>query len=101
MGKMAFELDDAAEAEFYGIVDHYKQHDKSLSYDFIQEFDNAVQHLIRFPNAGHPYLHETKRVFLNRFPYAIVYKIYHDELIMVFAIMHLKRKPDYWEKRLQ
>jgi len=43
----------------------------------------------------------TKRIFLNRFPYAIVYKVYSNELIMVFATMHMKRKPDYWEKRLK
>lgn len=100
MSKMALELDDAAEAEFYGIVDYYKQFDQTLSYVFIQEFEVAVQRLTKFPKAGHPYLHQTKRIFLNRFPYAIVYKVYRDELIMVFAIMHMKRKPDYWEKRL-
>ena len=101
MEKLAFELNDAAEAEFYDIVDYYKQFDQELSYDFIQEFENAVKQLIKFPKAGHPYLHLTKRTFLNRFPYAIVYKVYRDDLIMVFAIMHMKRKPDYWEKRLK
>jgi plasmid stabilization system protein ParE len=47
MDKMAFELDDAAEAEFYDIVDYYKQFDQALSYDFIQEFEDAVQRLIK------------------------------------------------------
>ena len=98
---MAFELDDAAESEFYDIVDYYKQFDQTLSYDFIQEFEDAVHGLIKFTKAGHPYLHQTKRIFLNRFPYAIVYKVYRDKLIMVFAIMHMKRKPDYWEKRIK
>lgn len=101
MSKLAFELDGAAEAEFYDIVDYYKQFDHTLSYDFIQEFEDAVQRLIKFPKAGHPYLHQTKGIFLNRFPYAIVYKVYRDKLIMDFAIMHMKRKPDYWEKRLK
>jgi plasmid stabilization system protein ParE len=36
MSKMAFELDDAAEAEIYDIVDYYKQLDPALSYDLIQ-----------------------------------------------------------------
>jgi plasmid stabilization system protein ParE len=70
MSKMAFELDDAAEAEFYDIVDYYKQFDQTLSYDFIQEFEDAVQHLIKFPKAGHPYLHQIKRIILNRFRFA-------------------------------
>lgn len=101
MSKIAFELDDSAEAEFYNIVEYYKQFDQALSIDFIQEFDTSVQRLIKFPQAGQPYLHQTKRVFLNRFPYAIVYRFYGNELIVVFAIMHMSRKPDYWEKRLK
>jgi len=101
MSRMAFSLNEAAEAEFYDIVDYYKQFDPSLSHDFIQEFEDAVQRLIKFPKAGQSYLHQTKRIFLNRFSYAIVYKIYSDELIIVFAIMHMKRKPDYWIKRLK
>ena len=101
MSKIAFELDKAAEAEFYDIADYYKQFDQALSYDFIHEFEDAVQQLIKFPKAGHPYLHQTKRIFLDRFPCSIVYKVYRNELIVVFAIMHMKRKPDYWEKRIK
>jgi len=70
MSKMAFELNDAAEVEFYDIVDYYKQFDRSLFHDFIQEFEYAVQRLIKFPKAGTPYLHKTKRIFLIRFRFA-------------------------------
>lgn len=70
MSKLAFELDDAAEAEFYDIVDYYKQFDQTLSYDFIQEFEDTVQRLIKFPKSGHLYLHQTKRIFLIRFRFA-------------------------------
>jgi plasmid stabilization system protein ParE len=70
MANLAFELNDAAEEEFYDIVDYYKEFDKSLSYDFIREFETSVQYLLRFPNAGRPYLHQTKRIFLDRFRFA-------------------------------
>jgi len=101
MTKFAFELDDSAEAELYNIVDYYKQFDHSLSSDFIQEFERAVQRLLDFPKAGSPYLHGTNRFILRRFPYAIVYKIYRDEVIVAHAVMHMKRKPDYWKERLK
>lgn len=101
MSNLAFELDDAAEAEFYTIVGYYKQFDPALSSDFIQEFDRAVQRLLDFPNAGSPYLHGTKRIILRRFPYSIVYKIYRDEVIVAHAVMHMIRKPDYWKERLK
>ena len=101
MTKLAFELDDFAEAEFYNIVDYYKQFDRSLSSDFIQEFDRAIQRLLDFPKAGSPYLHGTKRIILRRFPYAIVYKIYRNEVIVAHAVMHMRRKSDYWKERLK
>jgi plasmid stabilization system protein ParE len=99
MSNFTFELDDFAEEEFYNIVDYYKQFDQELSADFIQEFDQAVQQLIAFPKAGNPYLHQTRRVILSRFPYAIVYKIY-EKNIVAHAVMHMRRKPDYWQERL-
>lgn len=101
MTNFAFELDEAAEAEFYSIVDYYQQFDPALSSDFIQEFDRAVQRLQDFPNAGSPYLHGTKRIILRRFPYSIVYKIYLNEVIVAHAVMHMRRKPDYWRERLK
>lgn len=100
MSGYKFELDNFAEEEFYDIVDYYRQFDRELSSDFIHEFDRTVQQLIVFPKAGNPYLHDTRRVFLNRFPYAIVYKIYNTDVITAHAVMHLKRQPDYWQERL-
>ncbi len=101
MNELSFKLDEAAEAEFYNIVDYYKQFDRALSSDFIQEFDQAVQWLLNYPKAGSPYFHGTKRIILRRFPYSIVYKIYRNEVIIAHAIMHMRRRPDYWEERLQ
>lgn len=101
MSSPTFELDSSAEAEFYETVAYYKQFETTLYQDFIQDFDNTVQNLVSFPNAGQPYLLKTKRIFLRRFPFSIVYKIYKDELIVAFAIMHMRRKPDYWATRIK
>ena len=100
MSEITIELSNEAEAEFYDIVDYYKQYDQTLSYDFIQEFEDVVRRITKFPKAGHPYLHQTLRSFLDRFPYAIIYKIYRDHLIVIYAIMHLKRSPEYWKTRV-
>lgn len=101
MTKLTFELDDAAEAEFYEIVKYYKKFDHSLSSDFIQEFDRAVKRLLDFPQAGSPYLHGTKRIIFKRFPYSIVYKIYRNKVIVAHAVMHIKKDPDYWKEHLR
>lgn len=101
MTNLTFKLDEEAEGEFYAIVDYYKQFDLALSSDFIQEFDRTVQRLQKFPHAGSPYLHGSKRIILRRFPYSIVYKIYGNEVIVAHAVMHMRQKPDYWKERLK
>lgn len=101
MAEIRLKLDEAAAEEFYDIVEYYNQFGKLLSEDFIHEFEEAINYLINFPNSGYPYLHQTKRIFLDRFPYAIVYKIYNEEQIIVYAILHQKRKPGYWEERVK
>jgi hypothetical protein len=37
-----------------------------------------------------------RRYRLNRFPYGLVYAVLDNEIVIV-AIMHLHRKPDYWQ----
>jgi|GEM_PF-2632657 hypothetical protein len=48
MSNFTFELDDFAEAKFCNIIDYYKQLDRSLSADFIHEFDQSVQRIKSF-----------------------------------------------------
>jgi plasmid stabilization system protein ParE len=56
--------------------------------------------LRKAPNACSPYLHGTRRILLNRFPYFIVFRErLHD--IQIIAIAHAKRRPGYWTKRLK
>ncbi len=90
MGNYTFELDHFAENEFYDIIDYYKKIDQNLSFDFIKEFERAVKLITAFPKAGHPYLHRTRRVILNRFPYSIIYRIYNESTIVSHAIIHMK-----------
>ncbi len=47
MTNLVLEFTDAAEAEFYDIVEYYKEFDRSLSNDFIQEFERTIQRLMK------------------------------------------------------
>ena len=40
----------------------------------------------------------TRRCLTNRFPFGIVYTL-KDGTIVIVAVMHLNREPDYWKKR--
>jgi toxin ParE2 len=37
------------------------------------------------------------RYRLRRFPYGLVYRLAESEIV-VLAVMHLHRKPDYWKR---
>ncbi len=49
----------------------------------------------RYPS----YLHGTRRVLLDKFPYFIVFLDWQDEIYIV-AVAHAKRRPGYWAKRI-
>ncbi len=36
---------------------------------------------------------------MNRFPYGVVYTVRGADLVII-AVMHLRRKPGYWQGRL-
>ena len=40
----------------------------------------------------------TRRCLTNRFPFGIIYTIIEQDIIIV-AVMHLNKQPDYWKKR--
>lgn len=39
-----------------------------------------------------------RRYLVHQFPYAVIYAV-EGRTIYIAAIMHLKRKPGYWESR--
>lgn len=41
---------------------------------------------------------QTRRTLLARFPYQVVYRLRPTEIVIV-AIAHLKRLPEYWKNR--
>ncbi len=48
-----------------------------------------------------PVVHEDiRRFFIHHFPFGIYYSIEKDNTILIIAIMHMSRKPDYWKNRL-
>ena len=65
-------------------------------YDEIQRLINQVrQQPERFLRFNPP----ARRVLARKFPYSVVYWDQPDR-VWIVAVMHAKRKPDYWRQRL-
>ena len=46
------------------------------------------------------YLYGTHRCYFGRFPYYVVYLFPNDSEAVVVAVVHQRREPGYWRKRL-
>jgi hypothetical protein len=61
---------------------------------------SAVNRVAEFPGAWQLLGVGVRRCRLNRFPYGLVYSHIGDGII-VLAVAHLNRKPEYWRARLK
>ena len=65
---------------------------------FGQELDTAVKKIAESPERWPPYLRGTRRYLLQRFPFALVYRL-SDTSIQIVAVAHARRRPGYWKRR--
>ncbi len=87
-----------AEAEFNEAIDGYQAIDAELSAGFILEVEQAVARADRSPFAWSVLRGPLRRCLVHRFPYGVVYEV-GESGIVVLAVMHLRRRPGYWEDR--
>ena len=87
-----------ARLEFLDAVAYYEAIEAGLGKRFQQSVEAAVALAISLPLAGSPYKHGTRRVYPKKFPFAIVYMVGENEIV-IFAVAHFRRKPGYWKSR--
>jgi plasmid stabilization system protein ParE len=88
-----------ARREFLKEVVYYNEQEPGLGVAFAQEVEEAAARALAFPGAGSPASKSTKKVFVKRFPFSVVYRP-DNEGIVVFAIAHHSRRPEYWASRV-
>ena len=88
-----------AEAELDDTVRYYDRQRAGLGSEFATEVEFAVARVRQFPLAWQQLSRRIRRARLTRFPYGLVYAPLTSEIV-ILAVMHLHRKPDYWTPRL-
>ena len=86
--------DELAEATLY-----YERQSSGLGAELLQEVSDCLDEIARAPE--HPRLRALgyRRVNVNRFPFYIAYSIEAGQVV-VLAIGHAARLPEYWIDRL-
>jgi len=76
----------------------YEEQAANLGREFLAEVQHAADRILESPLAGRKIRGEIRRRLLRRFPFALLYRLDPEEII-ILAVMHLRRKPGYWSNR--
>lgn len=89
----------AASEEFAAAVRWYEDHRVGLGAEFFDAVSTTMDLISERPELGPVDSGGvTRRVLVRRFPYHIVYYLTPTQIVVV-AIAHLKRRPNYWHSR--
>ena len=87
-----------AEREMLDAACYYQSQSKVLSVEFLEKVGSAFHDIAMNPERCPVICHEIRRRRVYRFPYAVLYRIESAEIIVV-AVAHLRRRPEYWTER--
>jgi plasmid stabilization system protein ParE len=91
-----------AEAELISAIDYYEEQERNLGADFSIEVYKTIQRVKTNPKSWTMVSQSIRRILVHRFPYAILYHFdAASDDIFIVAIMHLRKKPGYWVKRIE
>lgn len=97
---MSVRVLEVAQRELDEAVSYYNGQVAGLGDAFLLEAVAAIERIRQFPDAWHPLGEGIRRCRLRRFPYGLVY--HADETgILLVAVAHTHRRPEYWRDRLK
>ena len=88
-----------AEEELTAAALYYESRSPGLGSRLADAADEALQDISDHPQLFHLIAPNYRQKLLQRFPFAFIYRIDADEIVVV-AFMHLRRRPGYWKERL-
>lgn len=84
-----------AENEMLEAAFYYEQQSGGLGKDFLNKVQSAVDDIVQHPTRWPKARASIRRRLVHRFPYVILYENQSQEVLIV-AVMHLRRHPNYW-----
>ena len=90
---------DPADEEMVLAAKYYERQTSGLGVDFLIEVERITDMIAEFPYVTTKIRGEIRRRLFRRFPYAILYRVEPEEIVIV-AVMHLRRRPGYWSYRV-
>lgn len=87
-----------ARQELEDAVRYYELEYSELGHRFKEEVRKAALRIAEYPQAWSIERGDVRKCLLHKFPYKLMYSVEKDH-ILVIAVAHQHRKPDYWVGR--
>lgn len=90
---------ELAKKEIREAREYYDSIDKNIGRSFVSQISHSLDLIKQNPLAFPAERKNIRKCLVKKFPYKILYAI-EDNNILVLAVMHQKRKPNYWLNRM-
>jgi hypothetical protein len=87
-----------ADEELDAAAVRYEELQQGLGDQFLDDFERTLAKVVSDPERWRKIRANNRKTNFRRFPYAIVYS-FQAQTVYVKAVMHLRRRPNYWVKR--
>jgi len=77
----------------------YEAASPGLGDDFLNDIQHAIDAAREHPDLGAGVEYGFRRMLIRRFPFTIIYAV-ESEQIVVVAVAHQRRRPEYWKGRM-
>ena len=88
-----------ANEEYVQAAEYYARIDPELGKRFYDQIEGLIHDIRCEPQRFRLFDPPIRRHFSKVFPYAVLYVDQADR-VLIIAVMHMKRQPGYWRKRL-
>ena len=99
MKRKRLRIHSQAQEEINEAFDWYFKRSPEAAEAFLTEIGVSLAQIDAHPQLYPPYTKNTRRRVLAGFPYSVIFQE-KDEIILIVAVAHAKRRPGYWRKRI-
>ncbi|MGB8356071.1 MAG: type II toxin-antitoxin system RelE/ParE family toxin [Chthoniobacteraceae bacterium] len=97
---MRYEFHPQALDEYEAAARYYAGVQTGLEVRFITCVESAFRQVSEASTRWRLFEEDVRRCLVHVFPYAVLYSIESD-YILIIAVMHCSRGPDYWHHRIE
>ena len=97
---MRYDFHPDALQEYRQAATWYAEREPRVALEFVEAIEDAIKRILESPTRWRVIEEDIRRCLTHVFPYAILYTIEQDYLLIV-AVMHFSREPNYWKHRLE